>query len=127
MVDPLTHWTQLVVAVMTSVFASSGLWAFIAKRGEKHSASMQLILGLAHERLVEIGMRHIRRGWITHDEYEDYIKYLYAPYSTFGGNGLAERIMKEVSNLPIRTQSPVRAMLEERAQEYGDPNKPYGD
>ena len=88
---------------------------------------MQLILGLAHERLVVIGMRHIRRGWITHDEYEDYSKYLYAPYSTFGGNGLAERIMKEVSNLPIRTQSPVRAMLEKRAQEYGDPNKPYGD
>lgn len=41
------------------------------------------------------------RGYITIDEYEDLQKYLYSPYLTFGGNGMAEKVMKEVQELPI--------------------------
>lgn len=58
-------------------------------------------MGLAHDRLVELGMRFIDRGMITKDEYEDYVKYLYLPYKDMGGNGTAERIKNAVDALPI--------------------------
>lgn len=49
-----------------------------------------------------LGTAYLSRGYITIDEYEDLQKYLYSPYSSFGGNGMAEKVMKEVQELPIR-------------------------
>lgn len=45
---------------------------------------------------------YINRGYITKDEYEDFVHYLYNPYAKLGGNGLAERIYKDVSDLPLK-------------------------
>ena len=92
---------QLVIAIVTSIGASSGFWAWFTNRSDKKSATNKLLLGLAHERIISLGMAHIKKKWITKDEYEDFVKYLYAPYSEFGGNGLAEKIMNEVSRLPF--------------------------
>lgn len=50
-------------------------------------------------------MKYLDRGWITKDEYEDFIKYLWNPYSSFGGNGLAEKIMADVQKLNIRSDA----------------------
>ena len=36
------------------------------------------------------------------DEYKDLDDYLFKPYIALGGNGSAEKMMKEVSKLPIR-------------------------
>lgn len=51
-----------------------------------------------------LGTAYLSRGYITIDEYEDLQKYLYSPYSSFGGNGMAEKVMKEVQELPIHLQ-----------------------
>lgn len=72
------------------------------KRDEKKGAMAQLLLGLAHDRIVFLGMSYIERGWITKDEYEDFHKYLWTPYAKFGGNGLGEKVMVEVNKLPIQ-------------------------
>lgn len=48
-----------------------------------------------------LGTAYLSRGYITIDEYEDLQKYLYSPYEAFGGNGMAEKVMKEVQELPI--------------------------
>ena len=90
------------LAVFASVMASSGFWAWLQKRSDKNDAATKLALGLAHNELVSQGLAYIERGYITKDEYDDYIKYLYAPYAAFGGNGLAERIVAEVRELPVR-------------------------
>lgn len=95
-------FTQMLLTVAASLTASSGFWAWFMKRTEKRSATTQLLLGLAHDRIVFLGMEYIRRGWLTKDEYDDFIKYLYAPYANFGGNGLAEKIKEEVARLPLR-------------------------
>ena len=95
------------LAVFTSVMASSGFWAWLQKRSDKNDAATQLALGLAHNELVSQGLAYIERGYITKDEYDDYIKYLYAPYAAFGGNGLAERIVSEVRELPVRRAAPL--------------------
>lgn len=60
-----------------------------------------MLIGLAHDRIVYLGMQYIERGYITQDEYENLYEYLYKPYEKLGGNGSAKRIMTEVNKLPI--------------------------
>lgn len=92
-----------VLAFVASLAASSGFWAYLQSKDTKKDATLLLLLGLAHDRIIYVGMGYLERGWITKDEYEDYMRYLYEPYRTFGGNGLAERITEELQKLPIKS------------------------
>lgn len=93
----------MAITIICSVLASSGFWAFIQKRGEKNDLRTQMLIGLGHDRIINLGMSYIERGWITQDEYENLYVYLYKPYQEMGGNGSAKRVMEEVSRLPIKT------------------------
>ena len=93
-------WFQMVATIVCAVVAS-GFWAYIQKRGEKKDVKTQMLIGLAHDRIVYLGMCYIERGWITQDEYENLNDYLYKPYEKMGGNGSAQKIMLEVNKLPI--------------------------
>lgn len=95
-------FVQTLVSVFCAVVASSGFWAFLQKRHDKKDAKSELLIGLAHDRIVYLCMKHIERGWITQDEYENLRTYLYEPYEKNGGNGSAKRLMTEVDRLPIR-------------------------
>lgn len=95
-------WIQLIVAVLTSAITSSGLWTFILKKMEKKDAKSRMLIGLAHDRIMYLGMTYIERGYITRSEYENLHDYLYLPYAEMGGNGSAKRIMDEVDKLPLR-------------------------
>lgn len=93
---------QMIVTVVCSILASSGVWAIIGKIMDKKDNKTKLLLGLAHDRILWIGMSYIRRGeWITQDEYENLHEYLWQPYHDVGGNGSAERVIKEVEKLHI--------------------------
>lgn len=94
-------WVQMAVTVVCAVLASSGFWAFIQKKNENKDVKSQMLIGLAHDRIIFLGMQYIERGWITQDEYENLHEYLYVPYERMGGNGSAKRIMTEVNKLPI--------------------------
>ena len=61
-----------------------------------------MLMGLAHDRILFLGRSYVSRGYVTQAEYENLDKYLYQPYRRLGGNGTAERIMKEVERLPLR-------------------------
>lgn len=100
----MASWLQIVLTIFTSVLASSGLWAFLGSRWDRHSAQKDMLIGLGHDRIMYLGMRYIDRGWITRDEYENLNSYLYEPYKKLGGNGSALRVMQEVNKLPIRDQ-----------------------
>jgi len=102
MLDP---WLLVLITSATSIAASSGFWAYLARRSEKNSASTRLLMGLGYDKLILLGMRYIDRGEITRDEYEDFRKYFYEPYKELGGNGVAERIMEEVKGLRLRSSS----------------------
>ena len=80
-------WMQILLTVFSSVLASSGLWAYIAKRAEKKDVKTEMLIGLGHDRIMYLGMSYIDRGWITSDEYENLYEYLYKPYEKMGGNG----------------------------------------
>lgn len=107
-VIPIKPWIQTVVTIICAVLASSGFWAFLQKRAERKVAEnkqtnieTQMLIGLAHDRIVYLGMQYVERGYITQDEYENLYEYLYKPYEKLGGNGSAKRIMTEVNKLPI--------------------------
>lgn len=93
---------QIIIPVIISFIASSGFWLFIGNKKERKSLQTELLLGLAHDRILSLGMMYIDRGWISQDEYENLNVYLYKSYEALGGNGSAKRIMLEVDNLPIR-------------------------
>lgn len=97
-----------IVTIVGSVLASSGFWAFLQsqrdRKNAKHDANgafVDLLKGLAHDRIVFVGNAYLERGWLTKDEYEDFVKYLYEPYERVGGNGMARKVMREVENLPL--------------------------
>ena len=94
-------WVQIAVPLVAAVLTSSGLWAVVARRADKGDAQRKMLVGLAHDRIVHLGMVYVDRGYITQDEYENLNDYLYAPYEKMGGNGSARRVMEEVRKLPM--------------------------
>lgn len=96
-------WVDVLVTVFVTVLASNGFWAILQKKFDRNSTEKKLLVGLAHDRIIYVGKEFIARGWITYDEYEDFMKYLYTPYTEYGGNGAAERISDEVKKLPLKT------------------------
>lgn len=100
----MDSWIQMVLTIVCAVIASSGFWAYISKRYEKKDIKTRMLMGLAHDRILFLGMRYVDRGYITRDEYENLYEYLYQPYEKMGGNGSAKRVMQEVNKLPIHSQ-----------------------
>lgn len=95
-------WTPLIGSVLCSLIASSGMWAYISSKECGKNAQNELLIGLAHDRIVYLGMAYITRGYVTQDEYENLYEYLFVPYKKLGGNGSAEKIMNEVNRLELR-------------------------
>jgi hypothetical protein len=82
--------------------ASSGFWAIVQHFINKNDSSSKLLLGLAHDRIMWLGKSYLKRGYITVEEYENIVTYLYEPYLERGGNGSAKMIMDQVLKLEIR-------------------------
>ena len=90
------------VTVICSVIASSGFWAVLQKKLDKKDVTREMLLGLAHDRIMYLGMSYINRGdWITQDEYENLNDYLYKPYQKMNGNGTGEKVMDCVKKLRL--------------------------
>ena len=100
--DMWQHIIPAISAIVVAALTSGGLWALVARRSDKNDAERKLLVGLAHDRIIHLGMTYVQRGEITQDEYENLNDYLYAPYEKMGGNGSAKRVMEEVRRLPIR-------------------------
>lgn len=102
----MSEWLQLVIVIFGSVAASSGFWAFMMNRSDKKDVTRQMLVGLAHDRIMYLGICYIEQGWITRDEYENLYTYLYVPYKKLDGNGSAKRIIEEVNKLKIVKNAP---------------------
>ena len=102
-----------IVSAVAAVFASQGFWAFITHKSEKQKAEEKLLMGLAHDRLINLSAKYIHRGYITHEEYDDLRNYLYTPYKERGGNGTVEKILIEVDKLPVKAVTDIYQLKEE--------------
>jgi hypothetical protein len=117
----MNDWVGPLVVLVTALLGSSGLFAYLGSRNKTQGAMVRLLLGLAYDKIATLGMHYIERGWITRDEYEEFHKDLYTPYRDFGGNGVAEQIMNQVSNLPFRTHGRYAQIAPMRRSEGENP------
>ena len=102
----MTVW-EFILSIVVAVFASTGFWTLInniiQKRNRQKDALTRLMLGIAHDRIMELSAKYIDRGYILQDEYADFMKYYYEPYLELGGNGSAEQIVEnQVKKLDIQ-------------------------
>lgn len=100
-------------AIIVAIFASSGLWQLLMFLLQRHDTKKDcknseiekqstMLKGLGHDRICYLGTEYVKKGFVTKDEYDNLKNYLYEPYRALGGNGTAEKIMKEVDKLPFR-------------------------
>lgn len=94
-------WLSVVLTAIVTILASSGFWAWVQGRDKTRTATRKLLMGLAYDKLVTLGLQHIERGSITKDELEGFRTDLYEPYLALGGNGVAEKIAEDVMRLPL--------------------------
>lgn len=80
---------------------SGGFWVYLKKKFEREDHIQELIMGLAHDKIVYLGIKYIEQGYVTKDQYDDLFKYFWEPYCSLGGNGSAERIISMVRLLPL--------------------------
>lgn len=91
--------TEIIIAVVSAIFASSGLWSFILtiyntrqKKKETNTLEKQALLGLLHETLLDKCKYYVDKGEISEQELRDLDQYLYKPYLALGGDGLVETL-----------------------------------
>ena len=96
--------TQIIVAVLGAVFASTGFWTLLNNvyqaKSKRKTIEQRALLGLLHERIYERCEEYIARGNVSREEYET-LESLYQPYADLGGNGTGARLWQEVNRLPI--------------------------
>lgn len=94
--------TIAVISAGSMLLASSGVFSYLLKRHSKNNAATKLIMALAYFKSYEMAIVYVERGYVTKDELEDFEKYIFQPYKELGGNGVLEKIMNDVMNLPLR-------------------------
>lgn len=94
---------QTLLTILCSVLASSGVWAVVLKFMDRKDVKTQMLIGLGHDRIMYLATTYINRGsWITTEEYENLVDYLYKPYEAMGGNGSAKRLVDEIKKMDIK-------------------------
>ena len=53
---------QIAVPLAVAMLTSSGLWALVSKRADKNDAERKMLVGLAHDRIIHLGMAYVREG-----------------------------------------------------------------
>lgn len=120
----MANWWLPAMVAIASILASSGFWAYVQYKDSSKSAMQRLLMGLAYDKVTGLGMEYLRRGWITRDEFDEYQKYFVEPYTALGGNGVAERIYRDVARLPFHTHSRYEVLFDDREDERYIPNVP---
>lgn len=96
--------TQIILACL----ASGGLFSFLQfiitlliDRKKKPNNETQLLLALAHDKIIFLCKECINKEYMTQDEYDNILQ-LYTPYRNAGGNHLAKKYFEQVEKLPIK-------------------------
>lgn len=90
-------WVQIFASILVALFANSGFWMWIQHHKDRKDAKTRIMVGIAHDMIIERSHRYIQRGdWITDDEYTYLVEYLHDPYVELGGDGAAEKAVSDV-------------------------------
>ncbi len=104
---------NLITAIVTTLCGSGGTGLIVyfinrhdQKKGSQNKQS-KMLLGLGHERIMELSEKYEARGYITVEEFDDFNTYLYEPYRNIGGNGTGEEIFNRIKALPRRPRKDI--------------------
>lgn len=118
---------QVIIAAITS----SGVMSLIIyllqrhdlkkdKENEKDSIQNKMLLGLAHDRILQLTDSIIKRGVITSKEKTN-LKYLYFPYRELGGNGDCETGYDVCNGFEVVTDEVANRLdIERRKHEFSN-------
>lgn len=109
-----------IIDLIIATIGSSGLTSFVMFLIQRHdrkkenkeadsSARAKMLTGLAHDRILCITDKLVKRGGITLKEKRN-LRYLYEPYKELGGNGDCEIGYEACQKLPIITEEDVEEM-----------------
>lgn len=68
---------------------------------EENDLIKRMVMGSLYGRTKYLGEQYIKKGYISMQEYSDWIKYLYQPYKDAGGDGTIDKIAAEINKLPV--------------------------
>lgn len=98
----------MTLQIIIACLASGGLFSFLqyiislfVDRKKKPSNENELLLALAHDRIIFLCRQAIEKEYLTQDEYDNILQ-LYNPYRAAGGNHLTTKYFSEVEKLPIK-------------------------
>ena len=91
---------RMFLPIFIAYVSSTGYWKYKESKNKKQDDMADMMMGLGHDKIMNLGQKYLEKGFITHDEYENLYEYIYRPYSNLGGNGSANRIMEQVAKLP---------------------------
>lgn len=112
-----------IVPILVSALTSSGMMSLVVCLVQRHdklkekedsvnTVQSKMLLGLAHDRILQLTEQIIKRGAITSKEKTN-LKYLYLPYSELGGNGDCETGYEACNELRVVSDQEAR-LLDER-------------
>lgn len=105
--ENLLSLLTILFTFLTAVGASSGFWIYMNKRTEKRGIENILLISLARDRIIALGVYYINRGWIEEAEFNDLYDGLYVPYQKIGGDGSAKKVMDLVRHLPLKPRDSI--------------------
>lgn len=94
----MSEWIKTAITILLAFVGSAGFWGFLEARRKKNDANTRLLVGMAHDRIVYLGMKYIERGYITRDEYENLNDYLYEPYAVLAEMALQRELWRKYAN-----------------------------
>jgi hypothetical protein len=93
------QWMEMLVSIIVALVANSGFWVYIQHRRDRYDAKTKIMVGMAHDMIIERANHYMKRGdWITDDEYTYLVEYLFEPYKELGGNGAAEKAINDMKS-----------------------------
>lgn len=96
--------STVVVPIVVALITSGGFWSWLNARRSDHDHRRMLLIGLGRITILDMVDKYTDRGWISIEEYEDFVKYLYHPYTMLGGNHSIGRAMKSLNELPNKKE-----------------------
>lgn len=95
-------WVAIIAGLSGGGISQLIIYLINRHDAKKANPMADMLKGLGHDRIIELGTKYIKEGSISRDEFENLNDYLYKPYQELGGNGTAEKIMGEVRKLPLK-------------------------
>lgn len=86
----------------------------LQKMSSKQDVVADGMVGIAHDRIVFVADKIIRRGAVTMKE-KATLESIYAPYVKLGGNSYAKKSMEHVDKLPVITEEEALKLDEQKA------------